>query len=47
MTVFVAVFKLVSSAITQTSSSKLSKFECFMLTLMKLQLDLCNFDLEF
>lgn len=47
MTVFLAVFKFVSSVILHGANNKLTHFECFMLTLMKLRLNLSNYDLAF
>ena len=47
MTVFAAVFNFVSSFIPQTQNSKLTHLECFILTLMKLRLNLSNYDLAF
>ena len=46
MTVFASVFNFVSSIIPQTQNSKLTQFECFILTLMKLRLNLSNYDLS-
>ena len=45
--VLMATFKLVSVVIPETSSTKLSKFQSFILTLMKLRLSLSNYDLGF
>ena len=45
-TVLMAVFNLVSVAIPESPTSKLSKFQAFVLTLMKLRLDLSNYDLD-
>ena len=42
-----AVFNLVSVAIPESPTSKLSKFQAFVLTLMKLRLDVSNYDLGF
>ena len=47
ITVLMAVFNLIVSGIPQTHNSKLSHFECFMMTLMKLRLNLSNYDLAF
>ena len=47
ITVFTAVFKFVSSVIPQTYNNKLTKFECFIVTLMNLRLGLSNYDLAF
>ena len=48
MKVLLAVFNLVSSALPMTNGrSKLTHFECFTLTLMKLRLNLSNYDLAF
>ena len=46
-TVLTAVFNLVSVAIPESPTSKLSKFQAFVLTLMKLRLDVSNYDLGF
>ena len=46
-TVLMAVFNLVSVAIPESPTSKLSKFQAFVLTLMKLRLDVSNYDLGF
>ena len=46
-TVLMAVFNLVSAVITETPQNKLSKFQCYVLTLMKLQLNASNYDLGF
>ena len=46
-TVLMALFKLVSVAIPEGTATKLSKFECFILTLMKLRLNVSNYDLGF
>lgn len=43
MTVFLAIFKFVSSVIPHGAKNKLTHFECFMLTLMKLCLNLSNY----
>ena len=42
-----ALFNLVSVAILESPTSKLSKFQAFVLTLMKLRLDVSNYDLGF
>ena len=42
-----AVFNLVSAAIPESPTSKLSKFQAFILTLMKLRLNVSNYDLGF
>ena len=47
MTVFLAVLKFVSLVIPHVVNSKLTHFECFMLTLMKLRLNLSIYDLAF
>jgi hypothetical protein len=44
-TVLTAVFNLASAAIHETSVTKLAKFQCFILTLMKLRLNVSNYDL--
>ena len=46
-TTFIAVLDLVSSSIPHHSVMKLSNYQCFMLTLMRLRLDLPYFDLEY
>ena len=46
-TVLIAVFNLVSAAIPESPTSKLSKFQAFVLTLMKLRLNVSNYDLGF
>ena len=46
-TILMAVFNLVSPTINETSANKLAKFDCFVLTLMKLRLNLSNYDLGF
>ena len=46
-TILMAVFNLVSPTINETSANKLAKFDCFVLTLMKLRLNLSNYDLSF
>ena len=42
-----AVFELVAAAIPKNPLSKLSKFQSFLLTSMKMQLNASNFDLAF
>ena len=42
-TVLMALFKLVSVAIPEGVAAKLSKFDCFILTLMKLRLNASNY----
>ena len=44
--VLVAVFTLVEKCVTE-ASLKLTNFQCFLLTLMKLRLNLANYDLGF
>ena len=46
-TVLMALFNLVFVAILESPTSKLSKFQAFVLTLMKLRLDVSNYDLGF
>ena len=46
-TVLMALFKLVSVAIPEGGAAKLSQFEYFILTLMKLRLNASNYDLGF
>ena len=46
-TVLMAVFNLVAPVIPEYPLSKLSKFQSFTLTLMKLRLNAANFDLAF
>ena len=45
--VFIAIFNLVSATIPVSSNSKLSHYECFILTIMKLRLNLNNYHLAF
>ena len=42
-----ALFRLVSVALPEGGAAKLSKFEYFTLTLMKLRLNVSNYDLAF
>ena len=42
-----AVFELVAAAIPKNPLSKLIKFQSFLLTLMKMRLNVSNFDLAF
>ena len=44
-TVLIALFQIVSSAIHESPVAKLTHFQCFTLTVMKLRLNLNNFDL--
>ena len=46
-TVLMAMFNLVSAVITETPQNKLSKFQCYVLTLIKLRLNASNYDLGF
>ena len=46
-TVLMSIYSLVATPITVTATSKLSKFQCFILTLMKLCLNSSNYDLGF
>ena len=46
-TVLMAVFELVAVAIPKNPLTKLSKFQSFLLTLMKMRLNASNFDLAF
>jgi len=46
-TVLMALFHLVSGALPEGGAAKLSKFEYFTLTLMKLRLNASNYDLAF
>ena len=46
-TVLMAVFELVAAAIPKNPLTKLSKFQPFLLTLMKMRLNTNNFDLAF
>ena len=46
-TVLMALFHLVSGALPEGGAAKLSKFEYFILTLMKLRLNASNYDLAF
>ena len=45
--IFNSLFQLVSSSVPHAPNSKLSNIECFILTLMKLRLNLSNYDLGF
>ena len=47
ITDFLAVFNFISSVIFQSVNNKLTYFECIMLTMMKLRLNLSNYDLAF
>ena len=42
-----ALFRLVSAAVPEGRATKLSHFDCFTLTLMKLRLNTSNYDLAF
>ena len=42
-----ALFRLVSVAIPKGGGAKLSKFDYFILMLIKLWLNACNYDLDF
>ena len=46
-TVLMALFRLMSVALPEGGATKLSKFEYFTLTLMKLRLNASNYDLAF
>ena len=46
-TVLMALFRLVSVAVPEGRAAKLSHFNCFILTLMKLRLNASNYDLGF
>ena len=41
------MYSFVATSLTETPVSKLSKFQCFILTLMKLRLNSSNYDLAF
>ena len=45
--VLMSVYTFVATSLTETPVSKLSKFQCFILTLMKLRLNSSNYDLAF
>ena len=45
--IFNSLFQLVSFSVPHAPNSKLSNIECFILTLMKLRLNLSNYDLGF
>ena len=45
--ILMSVFTLVTKCIPENSSAKLTNFQCFLLTLMKLRLNLSNYDLGF
>ena len=42
-----SAYTFVATSLTETPVSKLSKFQCFILTLMKLRLNSSNYDLAF
>ena len=46
-TVLMAVFEFVSKHVNQSAHHKLPEFDCFLLTIMKLRLNLSHFDLAF
>lgn len=46
-TVLMSLFTIVATPISETTISKLSKFQCFILTIMKLCLNSSNYDLGF
>lgn len=46
-TIFMAIFEFVKKGIKHSGYHKLSEYECFLLTLMKLRLNLSNYDLAF
>ena len=46
-TVLMSVYKMIATPFTASAISKLSKFQCFILTLMKLRLNSSNYDLGF
>ena len=46
-TVLMSLYTLIATPITETATTKLSKFQCFILTLMKLRLNSSNYDLGF
>ena len=47
MTMFLATFNFISSIVPQHHNNKLTHLECFILTLMKIRLNICNYDLPF
>ena len=47
MAMFLATFNFISSIVPRHHNNKLTYFECFILTLMKVRLNLCNYDLAF
>ena len=46
-TVFMAVFEFVAKGLHHSGHHKLAEFDCFLLTMMKLQLNLNHYDLAF
>ena len=46
-TVLMAVFEYVSKHVNHSANHKLPEFDCFLLTIMKLRLNLSHFDLAF
>ena len=46
-TILMSVFTLVTKCVPENPSTKLTNFQCFLLTLMKLRLNLSNYDLGF
>ena len=45
--VLMSLFMIVATPMTETPTTKLPKFQCYILTLMKLRLNLSNYDLGF
>ena len=46
-TVLMAIFNIVAAGVPSSPQAKLQKFQCFILTLMKLRLNTSNYDLAF
>ena len=47
ITVFTAIFQLVAPTVPHSKNRKLSNFQCFLMTLIKIRLNLSNYDLGF
>ena len=46
-TILIPVYSLICKSISENPNSKLNNFQCVLLTLMKLRLNLANYDLGF
>ena len=46
-TIIMSLFRYTTRRLPESSANKLTNFQCFLLTLMKLRLNLSNFDLAF